>query len=151
MRTTIKLPKRTNATSGKKAHNDNQYIKVGRVRMNSWIHAFLPSADILISERELVHIFNNHQSELTALGLSAQAYVQMIINGFNEIRKDNRDGYLFIVKGIRGKDSNIDQCAVVEIKLEWLNRKQVYIIKTARPMSWGRLRKIEFVCDNPRS
>ena len=43
------------------------------------------------------------------------------------------------------------QCAVVELKIEWMGRKRVYVIKSARPMNWGRLRKIELVCVKPRS
>lgn len=54
-----KLSKHSNATNGKKAHYDNQYIKVGRVRMNSWMSSTIPVADIYISERELVHIATN--------------------------------------------------------------------------------------------
>ena len=83
MRTTEKLPKRTNAASGKKAHNDNRYIKVGRVRRNSWINQVLPAADILISEREIVHIGNHHRAELAKLGIDSFAYIKMIIGCCN--------------------------------------------------------------------
>ncbi len=34
---------------------------------------------------------------------------------------------------------------------EWMGKKKVYVIKSARPMNWGRLRKIELVCVKPRS
>jgi hypothetical protein len=37
------------------------------------------------------------------------------------------------------------------IQLEWMGKKKVYVIKSARPMNWGRLRKIELVCVKPRS
>ena len=64
----IQLHKRTNTTNGKKAHNESQFIKIGRVRLHSWINEKLPA-----------------------------------------------------------------------------------VIKSARPMNWGRLRKIELVCVKPRS
>lgn len=150
METIKRLPKRTNANSGKKAHNDNRYIKVGRVKRNSWINQALPAADILISEREVVHI-SSHREELAKLGIDSFTYIKMIIECCNEIRKDNRGGYLFIVKGERIDNCSTDQCAVIELKEKWIAGKRVYLIITARPMSWGRLKKIEFVCDNPRS
>ena len=53
MKTSSKLPKRSNAASGQKAHNESQFIKIGRVRLHSWINEKLPAADILISEREI--------------------------------------------------------------------------------------------------
>ena len=145
------LAKRSNATSGKKAHNENQFIKIGRVRLHSWMNAKLPAADILISEREIVHVANKHRQELALLGMEAFNYVTMIINQSDEIRKDNRDALFFIVSGSRQSDSDSEQCAVAELKIEWMGRKRVYVIKSARPMNWGRLRKIELVCVKPRS
>ena len=152
MKTSSKqLPKRSNANSGKKAHNESQFIKIGRVRLHSWINDKLPAADILISEREIVHIANKHSRELASLGMEAFNYVTMIINQSNEIRKDDRDALFFIVSGQRKTDSDLEQCAVLELKIEWMGRKRVYVIKSARPMNWGRLRKIELVCVKPRS
>lgn len=74
----------------------------------------------------------------------------MIVHQVNEIRRDS-EAYLFIVAGERTSNKDTEQCAVVELKIEWMNRKKVYIIKSARPMTWGRLKKIELVCVKPRS
>lgn len=150
MLTISSTSKRSNAKSGQKAHNDNQYLKAGRLRMGSWITNKLPAADILISERELVHIRNRHPTELHNLGITAESYIEMIVHQVNEIRWDG-EAYLFIVAGERTSNKDTEQCAVVELKIEWLNRKKVYIIKSARPMQWGRLKKIELVCVKPRS
>lgn len=147
----IQLHKRTNTTNGKKAHNESQFIKIGRVRLHSWINEKLPAADIIISEREIVHIANKHSHELASLGMEAFNYVTMIINQSNEVRKDDRDALFFVVSGARKTDSDLEQCAVVELKIEWMGKKKVYVIKSARPMNWGRLRKIELVCVKPRS
>ena len=80
MKSSATLHKRNNAASGQKAHNESQYIKIGRVRLHSWINEKLPAADILISEREIVHIANKHKQELASLGMEAFNYVTMIIN-----------------------------------------------------------------------
>ena len=151
MKAKLLLQKRTNAISGKKAHNESQFIKIGRVRLHSWINEKLPAADIIISEREIVHIANKHHQELALLGMEAFNYVTMIINQSNEVRKDDRDAFFFVVSGARKTDSDLEQCAVVELKIEWMGKKKVYVIKSARPMNWGRLRKIELVCVKPRS
>lgn len=65
----------------------------------SWINEKLPAADILISEREIVHIANKHSQELALLSMKAFNYVTMIINQSNEVRKDSRDALFFIVSG----------------------------------------------------
>ena len=118
MKTSSKLPKRSNAASGQKAHNESQFIKIGRVRLHSWINEKLPAADILISEREIVHVAHRHSQELASLGMEAFNYVTMIINQSDEVRKDNRDALFFIVSGARQSDSDLEQCAVVELKME---------------------------------
>ena len=79
MKANIQLHKRTNATSGKKAHNESQFIKIGRVRLHSWINEKLPAADIIISEREIVHIANKHSHELASLGMEARCAVGRLL------------------------------------------------------------------------
>lgn len=88
---------------------------------------------------------------IASLGMEAFNYVTMIINQSNEVRKDDRNALFFVVSGARKTDSDLEQCAVVELKIEWMGKKKVYVIKSARPMNWGRLRKIELVCVKPRS
>ena len=152
MSKTVKVKKRDNSQDGCKAHNDNRYIKVGRVRMNSWINKTLPAADIIISERQLVHISTSHSGELQKLGLTALNYVTSIINQCNHIRKDIKSGaYVFLIKTEPIEEKTILQCAVVELEIKLVNNERVYIIKTAHPENWKRLSILEFVCDNPRS
>jgi hypothetical protein len=43
MKTTNQLPKKNNATDGKKAHNDDNFFKIGRIRLNSWANKALKS------------------------------------------------------------------------------------------------------------
>lgn len=151
MKTTTKLPKRNNAASGKKAHNDYIFIKVGRVRLNSWMSEKMPVADILVSEREIVHLDNRRKDELAKLGFTAFSYIETIAKHPTEIRKDGRGAYLFVLAGRRDQLKDLDYCAVIELEEKWMGEKRVYIVKTARPIYWGRLSKIELVCVNPRS
>lgn len=152
MRTTNSLPNRNNATNGKKAHNDNRYIKVGRVRMNSWMSSVLPIADIVISERELVHISTKHGKELKQLGIDAILYVESIIQNSNEIRKGHTQGtFLFIVKPRSLSSETVIPCAVVELSIGVEKKKRLYKIKTAYPAIMGRLVKNELLCVKPRS
>ncbi len=67
------------------------------------------------------------------------------------LQKRTNATLFFVVSGARKTDSDLEQCAVVELKIEWMGKKKVYVIKSARPMNWGRLRKIELVCVKPRS
>lgn len=150
MKTTNKLPKRNNATSGRKAHNDFAYHKIGRVEYRSWINKKLLVGNIYISDRELVHIQNKHQKELAGLGFTAESYVKTIIQQCTEIRLDGKGAYFFIVGSKRATGDDLEQCAVVELEESWLNEKRMYIIKTVRPMHWDRLRNYELLCVNPR-
>ena len=136
---------------GRKTHYDFDYYKIGRVRMNSWASEKIPVADIMVSDRELVHIFNRHKTELQTLGISSFSYVQMIVSRFSEVRKDTVGVYYFIMKGKRQMASDTEHVAVVELELKEKGNKKFYKIKTARPMNYGRLLKFDFVCDNPRS
>ena len=144
----MKQVKNINATNGKKAHNDNQFIKVGRIRMNSWTSKKMPVADIIISERELVHIATTHKRELDKLGISSLNYVTSIVNQCNQIRKDTKTGaYLFIIK----TEAKTAHCAIVEMVFGVFKGKKVYKIKTAHPENWGRLSIYTLVCVKPRS
>ncbi len=134
MRTTKKLPKRNNATSGKKAHNDNNYYKVGRIKMNSWAAEVLPVLDIICYESELVHISKDHHKELAIIGMTAFDFVKYICSNFNELRKGTGNSVLLAVN--RPRVSNV---AAVEICKEEKNNKDVYKIKTATLMNTRQL------------
>lgn len=145
------LSKRTNAFDGAKAHNDFSYIKIGRVEYNSWMNVGVPVGDIIVSERELVHIYADHKRELDSLAIDAFTYVSAIINECVEIRSDNRGGYYFTCGSLREDGSKTADSAVVELEELWFEDKRVYVIKTARPMKWDRLIKYELLCVKPRA
>lgn len=69
-----KVPKRSNATNGRKARNDNRRLLVGRIRMGSWANKVLQAGNIYIYETELVHINNRHGKELSSIGMKCRPY-----------------------------------------------------------------------------
>lgn len=125
MKTTDKLPKRNNADSGKKAHNDNQYIKVGRIRMNSWATEVLSAYDIIIYESELIHIKNRHGKELQTIGMTAFDFVKFIISNYNEVRQGTKNTLLLCVH--RPRTSNM---AAIEVHQEMIEKHIVYKINS---------------------
>ncbi len=139
--TTQALPKKNNATSGNKAHNDNQHYKVGRIRFNSWATQALQSCDIVVFERELVHIFNRHKKELSTMGLSAYDYIKLIIDNFNEVYEAKLGRMMLVMKR-----ESISHYAVVELSY----RNNVYEIKTAVMIESKRLSKMKLLCANAR-
>ena len=138
---TKKLPKKNNAADGQKARNDNTFYKVGRIRYNSWAAIVLKACDIIVYDRELVHIYNRHRKELDKLGFSAFEYVKFIVNNFNEIYNGKLDRKLLAVKSV-----GISHYAVVELVFE----RNKYVIKTAVSVETQRLSKLELLCANAR-
>ena len=134
MKTTKTLPKRNNATNGQKAHNDNQYYKVGRIRMNSWANKILDAYDIIVYETELVHIAKRHNKELKKIGLTPFDFVKFVCNNFNELRKGKGLTTLLVVR--RQHTSNM---AAIEIHKEEKNGRMVYKINTAAPFDTKQL------------
>ncbi len=137
------LPKKNNATDGKKAHNDNKCIKVGRIRMNSWATKILKACDIVIYESELVHIKNKHNAELQKIGMTAFDFVKFICNNFNELRQGTNGTILLAVH--RQHTSNI---AAVEIHKLVTEEKIVYKINTATPINSKQLCLKKLLCAN---
>lgn len=130
MKITNKLPKRNNANSGKKAHNDNRFYKVGHIRMNSWATQVLNAYDIIIYESELVHIKNKHNRELQKIGLTPFDFVKFICSNFNELREGSNNSILLVVH--RQHTSNI---AAIEVYKSMEMGKYVYKINTATPIN----------------
>ena len=145
MKTTYKLPKRNNASDGKKAHNDNQPYKVGRIRMNNWASKILLATDIVIYDSELVHIYKRHGRELRNVGMNAYDFVKFIVENFNEIYSDEEHGYLLVVK--RNHTSNM---AAIALHLITSGTKTVYKINTATPVNTKQLRNKKLLCANDR-
>ena len=145
MKTTTTLPKRNNANSGQKAHNDNRPYKVGRIRMNSWANACLNAYDVVIYDSELVHIYKRHGHELRSVGMTAFDFVKFIINNFNEIYQDGETGYLLVVHRTHTSDM-----AAISLHLISAGEKSVYKINTATPVDTKQLRSKTLLCANDR-
>jgi len=131
--------KKSNAGSGAKAHNDNKFFKVGRIRYNSWATPVLKAYDIIVYESELVHIYNHHAKELSQLGFTAYDFVKYISDNFNEVY-EGRDGAKILVV----RRENLSHRAIIEL---YLKDKQ-YQIKTATPIKTKQLSKLKLLCAN---
>ena len=142
-KTTRKLPKKSNAKSGVKAHNDNIFHKVGRIRYNSWATAVLSAYDIVVYETELVHIQKEHGTELAILGFTAFDFVKFIVSNFNEVYEGNVGRKMLVVKRER-----VSNYAVVELSFD--EKKKFYKIKTALSVKTKRLISKKLLCANVR-
>ena len=142
-KTTEKLPKKNNASDGKKAHLDSTFYKVGKIRYGSWANKALNAYDIIVYERELVHIQNEHGAELETVGFTAFDFVKFIVSNFNEIYEGNVGRKMLVVK--REKVSNY---AVVELSFD--EKKKFYKIKTALSVKTKRLISKKLLCANVR-
>ena len=138
-----KLPKKNNAADGQKAHNDTKFFKVGRIRYNSWAAKALKVCDIVVSERELVHIQKKHNAELEQIGMNAFDFVKFIVDNFNEIYQGSGTSILLVVRR-----DYISNQAAIEITI--LNEKEKYLIKTAEPVKTRRLSSKKLLCANDR-
>lgn len=145
MKTTESLPKRNNANSGRKAHNDNRCYKVGRIRMNSWATRLLNAYDIVIYDSELVHIYKRHGKELRSVGMTAFDFVKFIVENFNEIYQDEEKGFLIVVHRTHTSDM-----AAISLHLQTMKGKEVYKINTATPVDTKQLRSKTLLCANDR-
>ena len=133
-----------NHSNGKKAHNDPQMIKVGRIRYNSWATEVLTSADIYVSETELVHITKRHQKELGTIGMNSIDFVRFIVSNYNEIRQGSGNSVWLVVR--RNKTSNF-----AAIELENIDRRRkIYIVRSASPVNSKQLENRKLLCANVR-
>lgn len=145
MKTTTTLPKRNNANSGQKAHNDNKPYKVGRIKRGSWASRCLKVTDIIVYDSELVHIYKNHGKELESLGMKAFDYVQFVVTHFQRIYKGSGNSFILVVP--RRQTSST---AAIELHIESIKNKEVYKIKTANPIETNRLSSKILLCANDR-
>jgi len=99
----------------------------------------LKACDIVIYERELVHIHTYHGKELEKLGLSALEFVEIIISKFNEVYEGRENRKLLVVKG-----NDKSHYAVVELTFD----DEKYKIKTAISVETKRLSKWKLLCAN---
>lgn len=143
MRTTTSLPNRNNATNGRKAHNDNRYYKIGRVRRNSWATSILATYDLVIYESELVHIQNRHGRELRNIGITPFDFVRFICNNYNEVRKGSGTTLLLCVHR-----PHVSNMAAIEVHKECVEGRLVYKINTAAPIDTKQLCSKELLCAN---
>jgi hypothetical protein len=135
------VKKQIKQPEGKKAHFENKVYKVSRIRYNSWATVVLKSCDIVVFERELVHIQNHHGKELAELGMTALDFVRFVTGNFNVVYKGSGNSVLLVVK-----HSDLSKVAAIELII--LGKKQNYKINAAFPINIERLHQKELLCTN---
>jgi len=128
---------------GKKAHFENTMYKVGRVRYNSWATQVLKACDIVIYERELVHIRTYHGIDLEKIGFTTLDFVKIIIEKFNCIYKGSGNSFLLVME-----KEPLSNVAAIELTIN-KNQKDTYKINTALSIETKRLHKKKLLCANP--
>lgn len=53
--------------------------------------AHIPSADIKINKQHIDHVAGKHKKELEKLGFTALDFIRVVINGYNEIRRQKTE------------------------------------------------------------
>lgn len=135
-----KVPKRSNATNGRKARNDNRRLLVGRIRMGSWANKVLQAGNIYIYETELVHINNRHGKELSSIGMTALDFILFIMNHYNEVYSGTANTYRLVVKR-----ENISNWAAIELTFG----EKSYNVKTAALIQTAKLSNKKILCSKP--
>lgn len=134
------LPKKNNASNGKKAHYDDTHYLIGRIRYNSWASKILPARDIYIYESDLVH-FKLHIQELANIGMTQFDFAKYVIDNFTEIREGTGNSYLLIVRR-----THVSNLAAIELTKE--DKLDVYKIKTAYAVTNRKLKSKKLLLTN---
>ncbi len=135
--------KKSNANNGKKAHLDDRYIKVGRIKFSSWAVLPMKASDVIIFESKLIHIKNRHHQELDTVGMTAMDFVLFIVKNFNTVRQGSGNCLLLVVER-----PNISNVAAIELTEVTENGKECYKINTATLWNNEQLQKKKKLCTN---
>jgi hypothetical protein len=104
------------------------YTKIGRLKSTIAKEAHIKCADIYISDNQIKHIKARHKTELEQLGITAELYIKMVVENFNEIRKGSGDSILLVV--YQDTESKHHTAAV---SLNYSIKEGFWEIKTAQP------------------
>ena len=114
-------------TTEKQPKIPHGFIKVGRISMTVAREAHIKAADIVVDKNHLVHIGNEHKSQLQPLGLNAFDYIKIVLEQFSEIREAKRNAVL-IVKRNQGRSNDT---VIVELTLN--SKLHLWEVRTAEP------------------
>ncbi|MDR0436806.1 MAG: hypothetical protein LBH22_00735 [Bacteroidales bacterium] len=111
-------------TTHTRIKEQRQYQKIGRLRKSIADKIGKPAADIYIDDNHLKHIFNQHKNELAKIGLTPLMFVNLVIDKFNRIYKQESRQSFFLVQW-----NCIAKVTVIELNFAFKNG--FYEIKTA--------------------
>jgi len=89
------MKKRT--TNHPRIEDQKHYKKIGRLRKPIAEAIGKVPADIYIDDNHIKHIFEQHKNELTKLGLTPLMFVDLVIDKFNRIYKQDSRQSFFLV------------------------------------------------------
>jgi len=107
--------------------DQTHYKKIGRLKKTIADQINRKTADIYINENYLKHIFLQHQTELTQLGLTPKMFIDLVVNGFNRIYKGSGNSLLLVLWNGKPKSTAIE--------MNFALQKGFYEVKTATVMS----------------
>lgn len=113
----------------KQSNIPERFIKVGRINMTIARQAHIKAADIVIDQNHLIHIENEHKTQLKPLGLNAFDYVKIVLAQFTEIREAARNAVL-MVKQNQGRPKDT---VIIELTLN--EKLHLWEVRTAQPRS----------------
>ena len=103
------------------------FIKVGRITMTIARQAHIKAADIVVDRNHLIHIENEHKTQLQPLGLNAFDYIKIVLTQFTEIREAERNAVLMVKQNQdRPKDT-----VIIELTLN--SKLHLWEVRTAEP------------------
>lgn len=113
--------------------NDKTEYKVGTLSAKIANAINRKPGAIVITQEALAHIQYEHNIELGKLGFTAESYVSVIVNNFNEVYEDTKRKSLLLVYK-PSPDKNHGAAITIAIK------DGKYFVKSAFPMKVGYLR-----------
>ncbi|MCL2416847.1 MAG: hypothetical protein FWD02_02805 [Bacteroidales bacterium] len=117
------MKKKTTAGSSRIEYQ-RQYRKIGRLRSPIARAIGKTPADIYIDDSHIKHIFNRHKDELAKLGLTPLMFVDLVIDKFNRIYKQEGRQSFFLVHW-----NCVPKVTVIELNFAF--KAGFYEIKTA--------------------
>ena len=162
------LPQRATAYDGRKARNVFTYYRVGRIQYGSKLSEHIPIGDIIVSDRQIVHIRDQRKKYIHQLIKKIYPnvridnkseidmtfeYIKQAVANYDGLLKDEETGvYLLLHRGgIKLLNDNHIHGAIFELCENVFGEDVVYTIKTVHPFDWDGLKKYKWLCDIPRS
>lgn len=116
----------------------DSWIWLGRLKYSLAKKLKCKCADIYITPTNIKHVNDIHVKELAQIGLDVVDYAKYIVNNFNQVRQGTKDSLLLVVRKVHLSD-------VAAIRLEFVAKNNVWIVRTVQPRREKDLSKSELL------